>query len=127
MTLDKGFVTIDRTWSAGDVIALELPMPVRRVESNPQVMANRGRVALQRGPVVFAAEWPDNPNGRVRNIVLPDGNPLGSEFRRDLLNGVQVITGRAVGLAFDAKGTVRRLLQGLLAPSTSSSPSTLVH
>ncbi len=60
----------------GDVIALDLPMPVRRVESNPQVMANRDRVALQRGPIVFAAEWPDNPNGKVRNIVLPDGNAL---------------------------------------------------
>src|SRR5688572_20080608 len=68
MTLDKGYVTIDRTWSANDLIDLDLPMPVRRVESNPQVMANRGRVALQRGPIVFAAEWPDNPDGKVRNI-----------------------------------------------------------
>ena len=96
-------------------ITLDLPMPVRRVESNPQVMANRGRVALQRGPIVFAAEWPDNPNGKVRNIVLPDGNALRSEFRRDLLNGVQVITGRAVGLAFDAKGVVQRTEQPFMA------------
>ncbi len=100
---------------AGDVIALDLPMPVRRVESNQQVMANRDRVALQRGPIVFAAEWPDNPNGKVRNIVLPDGNALTSEFRRDLLNGVQVITGRAVGLAFDAKGAVQRTEQPFMA------------
>ncbi len=49
-----------------------LPMPVRRVVSNDQVIANRDRVALQRGPIVYAAEWPDNPNGKVRNIVLPD-------------------------------------------------------
>ena len=115
MTLDKGYVTIDRTWSVNDVIALDLPMPVRRIESNPQVMANRGRVALQRGPIVFAAEWPDNPNGKVRNIVLPDGNALRSEFRGDLLNGVQVITGRAVGLAFDAKGAVQRSEQPFMA------------
>jgi hypothetical protein len=114
-TLDKGFVTIDRTWSAGDVIALDLPMPVRRVEADPQVMANRNRVALQRGPVVFAAEWPDNPNGKVRNIVLPDGNRLSSQFRPDLLNGVQVITGRAVGLAFDARGAVQRAEQPFMA------------
>ena len=59
--IDKGFVTIDRTWTAGDVLTLDLPMPVRRVESDPQVMANRNRVALQRGPIVYAAEWPDNP------------------------------------------------------------------
>jgi hypothetical protein len=115
MALTNGFATIDRAWAAGDVITLDLPMPVRRVEANPQVMANRGRVALQRGPIVFAAEWPDNPNGKVRNIVLPDGNALTSEFRRDLLNGVQVITGRAVGLAFDAGGAVQRTEQPFMA------------
>jgi DUF1680 family protein len=114
-TLTNGFATIDRTWSAGDVLTLDLPMPVRRVESNPQVTANRGRVALQRGPIVYAAEWPDNPNGKVRNIVLPDGNALTTEFRRDLLNGVQVIKGRATGLAFDGKGAVTRADQPFMA------------
>ena len=108
MTIDKGYVTIDRTWTPGDVIALDLPMPVRRVVSNDKVIADRDRVALQRGPIVYAAEWPDNPNGKVRNIVLPDGNALTSEFRSDLLNGVQVIRGRATGLALDAKGGVTR-------------------
>jgi len=115
MTQVNGFATVDRTWTAGDVLTLDLSMPVRRVASNPQVMANRDRVALQRGPIVFAAEWPDNPNGKVRNIVLPSGEPLGSEFRPDLLNGVQVITGRAVGLAFDAKGAVQRTAQPFMA------------
>ena len=116
MTTNRGYLTLDRLWrGSGDVIELDLPMPVRRVESNNQVVANRNRVALQRGPIVYAAEWPDNPNGKVRNIVLPDGNRLSSEFRRDLLNGVQVITGRAVGLAFDAKGAVQRAEQPFMA------------
>jgi hypothetical protein len=115
MALDKGYVTIDRAWTAGDVITLDLPMPVRRVESNQKVTANNNRVALQRGPIVYAAEWPDNPNGKVRNIVLPDGNALSSEFRKDLLNGVQVITGTATGLAFDATGTVTRNEQPFMA------------
>ena len=53
-------------------------------------LADRGRVALQRGPIVYAAEWPDNPNGKTRNIVLPDDRTLTTEFRADLLNGVQV-------------------------------------
>lgn len=115
MTLDKGYVTIDRTWAAGDTIALTLPMPVRRVLSSDQVMANRNRVALQRGPIVFAAEWPDNPNGKVRNIVLPDANAMTSEFRGDLLNGVQVIRGRAVGLSLDEKGAVHESEQPFMA------------
>ena len=62
--------------------------------------ADSGRVALQRGPIVYAAEWPDNANGKVRNLVLADGAPLTAEFRADLLNGVQVVKGRAVGLAW---------------------------
>jgi len=114
-TLDKGYLTIDRLWSAGDAITLDLPMPVRRVVSNDQVMANRNRVALQRGPIVYAAEWPDNPNGKVRNIVLADRSRLTTEFRRDLLNGVQVIRGRATGLAFDAAGGVVRAEQPFMA------------
>jgi hypothetical protein len=113
--LDRGYMTIDRTWRSGDIVTLDLPMPVRRVFSNDQVIANRNRVALQRGPVVYAAEWPDNPNGKVRNIVLPDGNTLTAEFRRDLLNGVEVIKGRAVGLAFDATGAITRTEQPFMA------------
>jgi DUF1680 family protein len=115
MTLDKGYVTVDRLWTKGDTIVLTLPMPVRRVIANAQVMANRDRVALQRGPIVYAAEWPDNPNGKVRNIVLPDGNRLSSEFRAGLLNGVQVIRGQAVGLALDEKGAVQRAEQPFMA------------
>ena len=68
----QGLRAINRTWTAGDTIALNLPMPVRRVVAHEQVIADRDRVALQRGPIVYAAEWPDNPNGKVRNIVLPD-------------------------------------------------------
>jgi uncharacterized protein len=115
MTIDRGFVAIDRTWAPGDVMALDLPMPVRRIVSNDQVLANRNRVALQRGPIVFAAEWPDNPDGKVRNLLLPDGHALASAFRPDLLNGVQVVTGRAVGLALDAAGTVQRRDQPFMA------------
>jgi DUF1680 family protein len=38
------------------------------------VAADRGRIALQRGPIVYAAEWPDNPQGHVRNLLLKDGD-----------------------------------------------------
>jgi DUF1680 family protein len=112
---DKGYVRVSRTWKAGDSLDLVLPMPIRRVAAHPSVDANRDRVALQRGPIVYAAEWPDNPNGKVRNIVLPPGAPLTSRFRADLLNGVQVIEGRAQGLAFNANGAVERKEQPFAA------------
>jgi hypothetical protein len=71
-------------------------------------------VALQRGPIVYAAEWPDNPGGKVRNLVLPDANQLTTEFRSDLLNGVQVIKGTAFGLKLDEKGGVVKSEQPLV-------------
>src|SRR5207253_3146876 len=115
MTLTDGYVAIARTWQAGDVIDVNLPMPIRRIVANEKVAADRDRVALQRGPIVYAAEWPDNPNGKVRNIVLPDGNALTAEFRPDLLNGVEVIKGRAVGLAYRENSTVERTDQPFMA------------
>ena len=112
---EHGYATIARTWKAGDVITLTLPMHVRRVVAHERVEADRGRVALQRGPIVYAAEWPDNPNGKVRNIVLPSSASLASEFRRDLLGGVQVLRGRALGLAYDAQGTITKADQDFMA------------
>ena len=112
---EDGYATITRPWKGGDVIALTLPMPVRRIVAHEQVEADRGRVALQRGPIVYAAEWPDNPNGKVRNIVLPSSARLTSEFRPNLLRGVQVIKGRALGLSYDAQGNVRKTEQDFLA------------
>jgi DUF1680 family protein len=108
MKLDQGYVSIKRTWKAGDLIDLRLPMPVRRVKANDQVMADRGRVALQRGPIVYTAEWADSPTGKVRNLMLSPTAQLSYEYKPDLLNGVVVVKSRAYALAFDAKGTLTR-------------------
>jgi hypothetical protein len=90
-------------------------MPVRRVQAHDRVEADRERVALQRGPLVYAAEWPDNPTERVRNLLLPDSSALFAQFRPDLLNGVTVITGKAYGLAFDGAGKVTKTEQPFTA------------
>ena len=115
LTLDRGYVVLTRPWKAGDTVDLDLPMPVRRVVAHEKVTDDAGRVALQRGPIVYAAEWPDNPRGKVRNLVLPDSSRLASEFRPALLNGVAVVTGRAHALAHDARGGVVRTEQDLVA------------
>ncbi|MFC1556912.1 glycoside hydrolase family 127 protein [candidate division KSB1 bacterium] len=96
--ISKGYARIHRTWETGDVVTLNLPMPVRRVVAKDSVEADRGKVALQRGPIVFCAEWPDNKDGYVRNLLLTDDAPLQTEFRDDLLNGVQVVTGKVSGV-----------------------------
>lgn len=115
LQIDKGYVSIARTWKRGDTIDLTLPMPVRRVVANGQVAADRGRVALERGPIVYAAEWPDNPNGKVRNLMLPDRAALRAEFKPALLNGVTVVKSKAVALAYDAKGAVTKTEQEFTA------------
>jgi DUF1680 family protein len=107
LTIDKGYATITRTWTAGDTVVLELPMPVRRVRAHPSVEADRNRVAIQRGPIVYAAEWPDN-DGHVRNVVLPADATLSSEFTPGLLGGVQVVTAPALALTRTADGGLAR-------------------
>jgi len=90
-----GYAIVTRAWQPGDNVTLDLPMPVRRVVANEQVEADRGRVALMRGPLVFCVEGVDVAGGKVGDLMLPDDAPLTTEFRSDLLGGVQVITGDA--------------------------------
>jgi len=58
--LEKGFVRLERAWKAGDVIELNLPMPVHKVLAHERVQDDKGRIALERGPLVYCVEWPDN-------------------------------------------------------------------
>jgi uncharacterized protein len=113
--LDQGYATLEREWKTGDVIELNLPMPVRRVVANDQVTADRNRVAIQRGPILYAAEWPDNPNHKVRNLWLKDDTKLSAAFRPELLNGVEVVTGKAVALAYSESNKVTRAEQQFAA------------
>ena len=66
----KGYCVIDRAWKAGDVVEVAMNMPVRRVKANDKVAADRGRAAVERGPIVFCAEGIDN-GGKVLDACLP--------------------------------------------------------
>jgi len=114
--IENGFARIERKWHKGDTIELDLPMPVRRVIAHRQVADDRGKVALQRGPIVFCLEGPDN-DGEVLNLVIGDRTRLRAEYRAGLLNGVTVITGKAQ--------TVKRTPDGRLVPA-SEKPFTAI-
>jgi hypothetical protein len=92
--MDKGFARIRRAWRKGDRIDLSLPMAPRRVVAHPAVEDDAGFAAVERGPLVYCAEGPDN-EGRVLNIVLGDVAALEPEARPDLLGGVVVLKGVA--------------------------------
>jgi hypothetical protein len=97
LTLKNGFLPITREWQPGDVIEIALPMEPRKVLANEKVKDDTGLVAVERGPVVYCAEWVDN-NGRVSNLLLPDEASFSSEYRGDLLGGLVMV--KAAGQAF---------------------------
>jgi hypothetical protein len=71
-----------------------MPMPIRRMHARPEVGADAGRVAIQRGPIVYCVEAVDH-GGLVRHLALPPDATLRCEHRPELLGGVTVIAGRA--------------------------------
>lgn len=95
-SMSKGYAQISRKWQSADVIELSIPMPVRRVLAHENVEATKGRIAVERGPLVYCAEWVDN-NGRVSDIVLPDDAPLEAEYREGLFDGVVIVHGETDG------------------------------
>jgi DUF1680 family protein len=89
-----GYATVQRRWKAGDVVQLSLDMPVQRVHANPNVEADRDRVALMRGPLVYCFEGADNGSA-VQNLVIPPAAALAAEYRSNVLGGVTVLIANA--------------------------------
>ncbi len=87
--MDKGYAVISRSWKAGDRIDLELPLRVQRVHADQRIEADRGRVALRYGPLIYCIEKVDQDITKL----LPPGSSLSAEWRGDLLGGVTVIKG----------------------------------
>lgn len=106
LNLEQGYATITRNWKTGSTVELHLPMPIERVVANDKVAADKGRTALQRGPIVFCAEGVDSPDKHVRNLVLADSQKLTAEFEPAKLGGVEVIHGRAVAYRYERDGHV---------------------
>ncbi|CAN5902601.1 hypothetical protein BH24DEI2_BH24DEI2_24410 [soil metagenome] len=94
---DRGFAHIRRTWQAGDTVKLTLPMPVHRVLADGNVEADRGKVAVERGPLVYCAEGVDN-GGHALDLALPNDTDLTLHRDDALLGGVTLIRGGGLTL-----------------------------
>lgn len=94
-SMENGYAVIHRTWVKGDKIDLNLPMPVRKVDANTALTADAGKVALQRGPIIYCAEWADN-GGRVSNLAIPQHAAFKPVYNATLLNGVTVLKGNVL-------------------------------
>jgi len=92
--IENGYWVLRRAWKQGDIIDLSFPMQVRRVICNDLVEPNLGRIAIERGPLVYCAEGADH-DGKVLDLFLEDEVDLAPEYRPDLLGGVTVLNGEA--------------------------------
>ena len=106
LELKDGFARIRRTWNPGDWVELFLPMPVRRVVAHDSVAADRGLVALERGPLVYCVEWPDVAGGHVLNLLLGDDTPVENAWNSTLFNGIQTLSATAKSYEQDETGAI---------------------
>lgn len=90
-TTEKGYAVLTRKWKKGDKIFLNLPMETDKVIANKNVKDDASRFVLERGPVVYCLEGPDNKDSLVQNIMIDKNAIASSHYEQNLLNGVGVI------------------------------------
>ncbi len=110
------YVELHRNWQPGDWVRLHLPMPIRRVRSHPYVFEDSERIALMRGPLVYCVEGADYPGLDVRDLVLPANAHLHAEEHPDLLGGVTLLQGTAMGRRLDPAWQTRLYRAGAPSP-----------
>jgi DUF1680 family protein len=99
--LNKGYIKLEREWKKGDVLTLDIPMPVRQVLANEQIKQDAGRFALQKGPLVYAVEGKDQADDKVLHLVVDKNTRFTPQFEPNLLNGVETISFEAEGVKRD--------------------------
>jgi len=101
-SIENGYAVLSKTWKKGDMINLELPMDVQKIISNEKIEENIGKVALQRGPIMYCAESPDN-FGLTSNLIVPATSTFKVDYNSDLLNGIVVLTSDAIAISVDSE------------------------
>lgn len=94
--LKDGYLTITRDWKAGDAVALDFPMQVQRVLADERVAADRGKTAIQRGPLVFCVEQQDTDTASLFSLLLPDDAKFQEEWDSNFLGGLLTLTTEAL-------------------------------
>ena len=101
--IEKGYFTIPRTWKKGDVVEVHFDMEVRTVKANQLVEADRGKISVERGPLVYCAEWPDN-DFSIQSVIMNKKPVFKVEKKSNLLYGIDMIQTDAQTLNYDDKG-----------------------
>jgi DUF1680 family protein len=98
-----GYYTISRKWKQGDVVSVHFDMQPRTVRANNKVEDDKGMVSVERGPIVYCAEWPDNKFD-IMSTLMNQNPKFNVVERKDLLYGIDEITTDAQSLEFDKAG-----------------------
>jgi DUF1680 family protein len=101
--IENGYAILKRTWHKNDKVKVELPMEIQKVVANNKVKDDVGKIALQRGPLMYCAEWVDN-NGKASNIILPANTVFSSEFNSNKLNGIEEIKAQVPAVVISNNG-----------------------
>lgn len=101
--VNNGYLSIARKWKKGDVVEVHFDMLPRIVKANPKVEADRGRIAVERGPIVYCAEWPDN-RFNVHSVLLNQHPQFKVTEKPELLYGINQLTTDAQALSYDMAG-----------------------
>ncbi|MCF2442866.1 glycoside hydrolase family 127 protein [Dyadobacter sp. CY345] len=90
VTVENGYLKLSRTWKSGDVVTVALDMPVRKVLANEKIKNNNGKIAIERGPVLYCAEGKDN-DGKALSIAISNDQNFNAEYQKDFLGGLTVL------------------------------------
>lgn len=101
--IEKGYLTINRRWRKGDVVEISLDMSPRLVAANEKVAEDRGKLAVERGPLVYCAEWPDNKEVDLFSVLLPAKTQL-TVVDEKAPGGARMITAGAQKVSYDTDG-----------------------
>ena len=88
--IEAGYITLQRKWNKGDIIALYFPMKARAVATQAVVTENQGKIAIEKGPIVYAFEEIDN-SLPLEQMEIPSEGPYQTQFQKNVLNGVEVL------------------------------------
>ena len=101
-----GYVSLSRKWKKGDAIQLTLPVEIRKIKAHEKVEADLNRIAVERGPVLYCAEWADN-DGHVQNLVVDQNTVFKASKKQDLFDGIVMIQGTARKASRTLRGEVQ--------------------
>lgn len=115
------FAKIKRSWRAGDVVTLDMLMPVKLIEGHPRIEEVRNQVAIKRGPIVYCIESPDLPaDAKILDVYLPENSKLEATYRTDFLGGIATIEGKVFLRKDEQAGMYRKVNKPTWEPCDTS-------